>query len=204
MWIFKTLTWWMNVRTKCRSISVAVRFSLSILRLEVPGQYWPMQTRMETRYRTRLVTLWTGRKHYELALAAIDNIMASGYEGLEIASAGLAPTQVITNHLLMFTPHWNRHKHSRAHWLTNLVAGTGCYLRARHWTPQVWVYHTGPYKAFKKNTLEKVIWVGLSRSPAQAAGLYCMPPQPYIMHGLSIPRQIHNNSKRRCFWRRGL
>lgn len=170
-----------------------------------------LQTRMETMDRTRLVGLWTGRKHYELALAkeitlswAARDIMANGWEGLGKISAGLAPTQDITDHLLMFTPYWNRRKRRQAHWLTNLGAGGGCYFGVRHWTLQVWVYHTGPYKAFKKNTLEKVIWVGLSGSPAQAAGLYCVPPQPYIMHGLSIPRQIHNNSKRRCFWRRGL
>lgn len=135
-----------RLNTKCKSIAVAVHFSLAISWFEVflaltsrqqknstelwtmiiPAALFPfstflvfpvcrkhegerlfsegteqmqvLQTRMETMDRTRLVSLWPGRKlagELALSCAGKDNIMANGCAGMEKISAGLEPPLAI-------------------------------------------------------------------------------------------------------------
>lgn len=146
-----------------------------------------LQTGMETPGRARLVALWTGRKHRELVLAkeitlswaGRDNIMTNGCEdpGSEDRRCYLLEWH---QHRTSLAICWcslpiKTLKHTHRHiCLTNLGSGRGCYLRVRHWTLQVWMYHTGPAGFQEKYTRESDL-SDLSRSAAQAAGLYCMP-----------------------------
>lgn len=59
-----------------------------------------LQTRMETRDRTRLVALWTGRKHYELALAKEITLSWALRDKI------MANVKVWRNYLLDWHHHW--------------------------------------------------------------------------------------------------